>query len=50
VLRGKSGFYINQLVAEYRALRASVLRSWDRTNVGEVRHLDDVIRFDEAID
>jgi signal transduction histidine kinase len=50
VLRGRSGFDINQLVAEYRALRASVLRLWDSANDGEVRHLDDVIRFDEAID
>ena len=50
VLRGRSGFNINQLVAEYRALRASVLRLWDRANGGEIRGLDDVIRFDEAID
>src|SRR5687768_6291939 len=28
VLRAQSGFDINQLVAEYRALRASVLRLW----------------------
>jgi len=28
VLRAKSGFDIKQLVAEYRALRASVLRLW----------------------
>ena len=28
VLRARSGFDINQLVAEYRALRASVLRLW----------------------
>jgi signal transduction histidine kinase len=49
VLRAKSGFDINQLAAEYRALRASVLRRWidacpDDTN------LEDIIRFDEAID
>ena len=50
VLRGLSGFDINQLVAEYRALRASVLRLWERANDGEPRHLDDVIRFNEAID
>ena len=50
ILRERSGFDINQLVAEYRALRASVLRLWDGANGGEVRHLDDVIRFDEAID
>ena len=28
LLRAKSGFDINQLAAEYRALRASVLRLW----------------------
>ena len=50
VLRGRSGFDINQLVAEYRALRASVLRLWERANAGAVRELDDVIRFNEAID
>jgi signal transduction histidine kinase len=50
VLRGRSGFDINQLVAEYRALRASVLRLWDQANAGVIRNLDDVIRFDEAID
>jgi signal transduction histidine kinase len=49
VLRARSGFDINQLAAEYRALRASVLRRWidacpDDTN------LEDIIRFDEAID
>jgi signal transduction histidine kinase len=50
VLRSRSGFDINQLVSEYRALRASVLRLWEEANAGEVRNLDDVIRFDEAID
>jgi signal transduction histidine kinase len=50
VLRSRSGFDINQLVAEYRALRASVLRLWDEANEGEPRGLDDVIRFNEAID
>jgi len=50
VLRARGGFDINQLVAEYRALRASVLRLWidasplDETGVG------DIIRFNEAID
>lgn len=50
VLRAQDGFTINQLVAEYRALRASVLRLWldasplDEPGVGEV------IRFNEAID
>jgi signal transduction histidine kinase len=50
VLRARSGFDINQLVAEYRALRASVLRLWmDACQPGEI-NLDDVVRFNEAID
>jgi signal transduction histidine kinase len=47
ILRAHSGFDINQLVAEYRALRASVLRLWIQDSDPEV---EDVIRFDEAID
>lgn len=50
VMRGLSGFDIDQLVAEFRALRASVLRLWERANEGELRDPDDVIRFNEAID
>ena len=50
VLRAKSGFDINQLVAEYRALRASVLRLWLDASAGDGLVLDDVIRFNEAID
>ena len=50
VLRAKSGFSINQLVAEYRALRASVLRLWlDAGSLAETG-VDDVVRFNEAID
>lgn len=50
ILRGKIGFDINQLVSEYRALRASVLRLWNRANLGQPSHLDDMIRFNEAMD
>ena len=50
VLRARSGFDIVQLVAEYRALRASVLRLWlDAVPDGE-SHTRDMIRFNEAID
>jgi signal transduction histidine kinase len=50
VLRAHSGFDINQLVAEYRALRASVLRLWiDADSLYEARAAE-VIRFNEAID
>lgn len=50
VLRAKGGFDIKQLVAEYRALRASVLRLWMDHAAVEASGLEDVIRFNEAID
>ena len=50
VLRARSGFDINQLVAEYRALRASVLRLWIDATPFDDQAVEDVIRFNEAID
>jgi signal transduction histidine kinase len=50
MLRAQSGFDIRQLTAEYRALRASVLRLWLDTCLPSDPHLDDMIRFNEAID
>lgn len=50
VLRAQSGFDINQLAAEYRALRASVLRLWMEACEPNEVSLDDVVRFNEAID
>lgn len=50
LLRARSGFDINQLVAEYRALRTSVLRLWSDACPAEVSHADDIVRFNEAID
>ena len=50
ILRARSGFDINQLVAEYRALRASVLRVWMDACQPDAPNLDDIIRFNEAID
>jgi signal transduction histidine kinase len=50
LLRARAGFNINQLAAEYRALRASVLRLWMDDCEPEAPDLDDVIRFNEAID
>lgn len=49
--RAESGFTVEQMVAEYRALRASVLRLWTREQ-GELRSADieDLTRFNEAID
>jgi signal transduction histidine kinase len=49
-LRARSGFEINQLAAEYRALRASVLRLWMDDCQPEAPYPDDIIRFNEAID
>ena len=50
VLRAKSGFDINQMVAEYRALRATVLRLWTDAYKLENHGLQEVVRFNEAID
>jgi signal transduction histidine kinase len=49
--RAESGFTMDQMVAEYRALRASVIRLWTREQ-GDVTlaDLDDLTRFNEAID
>ncbi|MCX5540680.1 sensor histidine kinase [Paraburkholderia sp. CNPSo 3076] len=49
-LRARGGFTVNQLAAEYRALRASVLRLWMDDCAPEAPDLDDIIRFNEAID
>lgn len=50
ILRAQEGFDINQLTAEYRALRASVLRLWFDDCRSVTPSLDDVVRFNEAID
>jgi signal transduction histidine kinase len=50
ILRAQSGFDINQLAAEYRALRASVLALWMDDCLPEGPHVGDIIRFNEAID
>jgi signal transduction histidine kinase len=50
LLRARSGFNIKQLAAEYRALRASVLRLWMDDCEPDALHVDDIIRFNEAID
>jgi signal transduction histidine kinase len=49
--RAQSGFTVEQMVAEYRALRASVVRLWTRAK-GELLPVDveDLTRFNEAID
>ena len=49
--RAGSGFTVEQMVAEYRALRASVIRLWTR-HKGELvpADVEDLTRFNEAID
>jgi signal transduction histidine kinase len=49
--RAGSGFTIEQMVSEYRALRASVIRLWTKAH-GELTpaDVDDLTRFNEAID
>jgi len=49
--RAESGFTLDQMVAEYRALRASVIRLWSRDReAASPTDLDDLTRFNEAID
>lgn len=44
------GFGIDSLVAEYRALRASVLRRWQLTPHLDAAAFQEMIRFNESID
>ena len=49
--RLQSGLTIEELLAEYRALRASVLRMWQSQNAYALQsHLQDMTRFNEAVD
>jgi signal transduction histidine kinase len=50
LLRARGGFDINQMASEYRALRASVIRLWADACAPEPVDLEDMIRFNEAID
>lgn len=51
VTRLEAGFSLDQVVAEYRALRASVIRLWlSQQLAGEPHDVDDMVRFNEAID
>jgi signal transduction histidine kinase len=49
--RAESGFTTDQMVSEYRALRASVVRLWTKAQ-GELsaNEIEDLTRFNEAID
>ena len=51
VLRAKAGFDIEQVVAEYRSIRACVLRLWSPAKgTVDARTMRDTVRFNEAID
>ncbi len=50
LLRAESGFSINQMAAEYRALRASVLSLWTKKSEPTALDPQEMIRFNEAID
>jgi signal transduction histidine kinase len=50
LLRAQRGFTINQLAAEYRSLRASVLHLWTKASKPSAIDPRDVYRFNEAID
>lgn len=46
-----SGYNVDQLVSEYRALRSSVLHLWaSQAKDTQVTDMEDVMRFNEAID
>ena len=49
-LRAKSGFSIQHLVAEYRVLRAAVLRLWSADEPASAESFEDMMRFNQAID
>jgi signal transduction histidine kinase len=49
--RFEQGFSFNHLVSEFRALRASVIRSWcEQLNEPRSADLDDLTRFGESMD
>ena len=51
VERFGSGFCLEEVVSEYRALRASVLRLWQKSlRELEIGHLQEIIRFNESMD
>ncbi|HAG77234.1 MULTISPECIES: sensor histidine kinase [Stutzerimonas stutzeri subgroup] len=50
-IRYSSGFTIAQVIAEYRALRTSVLVLWMSSDAASKEHeISDIVRFNEAID
>ena len=50
LLRAKGGFEMKQMLSEYRALRASVLKLWFVSCTTTTPNSDDIVRFNDAID
>lgn len=51
VERLRNGFTLDQLISEYRALRASVVRHWtEDSGKGDPEAFDQLIRFNESLD
>jgi hypothetical protein len=48
--RLEQGFALNDVVAEFRALRATVLRRWQRTALNSITAFDEMVRFNEVMD
>ena len=49
--RARQGFEVEQMVAEYRALRATVIRLWTTaSSTVQIEDLEDMTRFNEAVD
>ncbi|GJH13075.1 sensor histidine kinase [Caballeronia novacaledonica] len=48
--RLSQGFSLDDIIAEYRALRATVLRLWQTTNPSGPEAFQQMIRFNEAVD
>jgi PAS domain S-box-containing protein len=51
-MRAEDGFSITEIVSEYRALRATVMRFWtvSNTTLSDATAIEDVTRFNEALD
>jgi signal transduction histidine kinase len=49
-LRLAEGFDIDQMVSEYRALRASIVKQWAMPSTLGSKDIEDLTRFNEAID
>ncbi|MEI9906144.1 MAG: hypothetical protein WDN06_21245 [Asticcacaulis sp.] len=50
-LRYDGGFDMDQMVSEYRALRASIVKLWNASKPNVIdKYIEDMTRFDESID